>query len=87
MKKLMDNAAGGGGDDAGNADAAAGGDASADAGSGPSAVRALTAAPREGGDPEALRRVEDRLTGIEEQLGAIRSIEAAVSRSLLRLSQ
>ena len=79
---------------------AAGGDASADAGgataattaapaagSGPSAVRALTAAPREAGDPEALRRVEDRLTGIEEQLGAIRSIEAAVSRSLLRLSQ
>ena len=57
------------------------------AGSGPSAVRALTAAPREAGDPEALRRVEDRLTGIEEQLGAIRSIEAAVSRSLLRLSQ
>ena len=57
------------------------------AGSGPSAVRALTAAPREAGDPEALRRVEDRLTGIEEQLGAIRSIEAAMSRSLLRLSQ
>ena len=66
---------------------AAGGDASADAGdataaataapaagSGPSAVRALTATPREAGDPEALRRVEDRLTGIEEQLGAIRSI-------------
>ncbi len=47
------------------------------AGSGPSAARALTAAPRlaprEAGDPEALRRVEDRLTGIEEQLGAIRS--------------
>ena len=49
------------------------------------------------GDPEALRRVEDRLTGIEEQLGAIRSIEeqlgairsieAAMSRSLLRISQ
>ena len=56
------------------------------AGSGPSAVRALTAAPREAGDPEALRRVEDRLTGIEEQLGAIRSIEAAMSRSLLRIS-
>ena len=50
-------------------------------------MRALTAAPREAGDPEALRRVEDRLTGIEEQLGAIRSIEAAMSRSLLRLSQ
>ena len=43
------------------------------AGSGPSAARALTAAPREARDPEALRRVEDRLTGIEEQLGAIRS--------------
>ena len=57
------------------------------AGSGPSAARALTAAPREAGDPGALRRVEDRLTGIEEQLGAIRSIEAAMSRSLLRLSQ
>ena len=72
---------------------AAGDGASADAagapaaGSGPSAVRALTAAPREAGDPVALRRVEDRLTGIEEQLGAIRSIEAAMSRSLLRLSQ
>ena len=49
------------------------------AGSGPSAVRALTAAPREAGDPGALRRVEGRLTGIEEQLGAI--------QSLLRLSQ
>ena len=86
---------------AGDADAAAGGGARADnasdatvattagpaAGSGPSAVRALTAAPRDAGDPEALRRVEDRLTGIEEQLGAIRSIEAAMSRSLLRLSQ
>ena len=42
---------------------------------------------RDAGDPVALRRVEDRLTGIEEQLGAIRSIEAAMSRSLLRLSQ
>ena len=57
------------------------------AGSGPSAARALSTSRREAGDPEALRRVEDRLTGIEEQLGAIRSIEAAVSRSLLRLSQ
>ena len=43
-------------------------------GSGPSAARALMAAPREAGDPGALRRVEGRLTGIEEQLGAIRSI-------------
>jgi len=49
------------------------------AGSGPSAARALSTSPREAGDPGALRRVEDRLTGIEEQLGAI--------RSLLRLSQ
>tara|TARA_B100000459_G_scaffold133172_1_gene88268 strand:- start:52 stop:2280 length:2229 start_codon:yes stop_codon:yes gene_type:complete len=57
------------------------------AGGGPSAARALSTSRREAGDPEALRRVEDRLTGIEEQLGAIRSIEAAVSRSLLRLSQ
>ena len=61
------------------------------AGSGPSAVRALSTSRREAGDPEALRRVEDRLnlrlTGIEAQLGAIRSIEAAMSRSLLRLSQ
>ena len=57
------------------------------AGSGPSAVRALSTSRRDAGDPVALRRVEDRLTGIEEQLGAIRSIEAAMSRSLLRLSQ
>ena len=57
------------------------------AGSGPSAARALSTSRREAGNPGALRRVEDRLTGIEEQLGAIRSIEAAVSRSLLRLSQ
>ena len=57
------------------------------AGGGPAAARALSTSRREAGDPEALRRVEDRLTGIEEQLGAIRSIEAAVSRSLLRLSQ
>ena len=75
--------------DAGGATAAT--TAAPAAGSGPSAVRALTAAPREAGDPEALRRVEDRLTlrltGIEEQLGAIRSIEAGMSRSLLRLSQ
>ena len=57
------------------------------AGGGPAAARALSTSRREAGDPEALRRVEDRLTGIEEQLGAIRSIEAAMSRSLLRLSQ
>ena len=50
------------------------------AGSGPSAARALTAAPREAGDPEALRRVEDRLDGIEEQLGTMNGV-------LLRLSQ
>ena len=74
-------------------DKAAGDGASADAagvpaaGGGPSAVRALSTSRRDAGDPVALRRVEDRLTGIEEQLGAIRSIEAAMSRSLLRLSQ
>ena len=50
------------------------------AGSGPSAARALTAAPREARDPEALRRVEDRLDGIEEQLGTMNGV-------LLRLSQ
>ena len=83
---LREKAAGGGvSADAAGATAAT--TAAPAAGSGPSAVRALAAAPREAGDPEALRRVEDRLTGIEEQLGAIRSIEAAVSRSLLRLSQ
>ena len=67
FQELMDNADAGSASETG-AVAAATATPIAAAGSGPSAARALSTPRREGGDSEALRRVEDRLASIEDRL-------------------
>ena len=70
FQELMDNADAG--SPAGETGAAAAATTpttpTAAAGSGPAAARALSTPRREGGDSEALRRVEDRLASIEDRL-------------------
>ena len=69
FQELMDNAdAGSGAGETGAAAAATTTTPTTAAGGGPAAARALTTPRREGGDSEALRRVEDRLASIEDRL-------------------
>ena len=69
FQELMDNAdAGSGAGETGAAAAATTTTPTTAAGGGPAAVRALSTPRREGGDSEALRRVEDRLASIEDRL-------------------
>ena len=67
FQELMENADAGSASETGAA-AAATATPIAAAGGGPSAARALSTPRREGGDSEALRRVEDRLASIEDRL-------------------
>ena len=69
VKKLMDNAdAGSGTGETGGVAAATPTTPTVAAGGGRAAARALSTPRREGGDSEALRRVEDRLASIEDRL-------------------
>ena len=67
FQELMDNAGSHAGE-TGAAAAATPTTPTAAAGGGPAAARALTTPRREGGDSEALHRVEDRIASIEDRL-------------------
>ena len=68
FQELMDNADAGSASETGAAAAATPTTPTAAAGGGTAAARALSTPRREGGDSEALRRVEDRLASIEDRL-------------------
>ena len=68
FQELMDNADAGSGAGETAAAAATPTTPTAAAGGGTAAARALSTPRREGGDSEALRRVEDRLASIEDRL-------------------
>ncbi len=68
FQELMDNADAGSAGETGAAATATPTTPTVAAGGGPAAARALTTPRREGGESEALRRVEDRLASIEDRL-------------------